>query len=60
LELGLRFVLLWVHGWRWLGHVYGIVSLAANDTIQIRAIGTVSFYGSVSAGHSSLNIHLIG
>jgi hypothetical protein len=41
------------------GHVYGIVSLAANDTIQIRATGTVSFYGA-GAGHSSLNIHLLG
>jgi hypothetical protein len=41
------------------GHVYGIVNLAAYDTIQIRATGTVSFYGA-GAGHASLNIHLIG
>jgi hypothetical protein len=42
------------------GHIYGIVSLNANDTIQIRAQGTVSFYSNPSTGHSSLNIHLIG
>jgi hypothetical protein len=42
------------------GHIYGIVSLNANDTIQIRAQGTVSFYSNSSTGHSSLNIHLIG
>jgi hypothetical protein len=42
------------------GHIYGIVNLSANDTIQIRAQGTVSFYSNATTGHSSLNIHLIG
>ena len=41
------------------GHVHGVVSLAANDTIQIRSVGSVSFYGA-TAGHTSLSIHLIG
>ncbi len=41
------------------GHVYGIVNLAKSDSIQIRTTGTIDFYGSASAGHTSLNISLL-
>lgn len=40
------------------GHVHGIVDCAANDTLQIRSVGSFTEYGA-GAGHTALSIWMV-
>jgi hypothetical protein len=42
------------------GHIQGVVSVSAGDTISIKTSGAYTIYGNAGAGHTSLVIFLLG